>query len=65
VDDKNPYQTPAARVDDLKSEQFGRVRILSAEGRIGRLRYIGYTTAIGVVAAIALPAYQDYVHRAQ
>jgi uncharacterized membrane protein YhaH (DUF805 family) len=37
----NPYQTPAAKVAD-QAEQFGEVKILSAAGRMGRVRYIGY-----------------------
>jgi uncharacterized membrane protein YhaH (DUF805 family) len=37
----NPYQTPAAKVAD-QAEQYGEVKIWSASGRMGRVRYIGY-----------------------
>jgi uncharacterized membrane protein YhaH (DUF805 family) len=54
----NPYQTPAAPVADHGHEQFSEVRIFSAAGRLGRVRYIGYSVGLSLVfyAVIALGA---------
>jgi uncharacterized membrane protein YhaH (DUF805 family) len=43
----NPYEAPRARVADLVDEaaEFQPVRMWSAKGRIGRLRYLAYTFA--------------------
>ncbi len=55
----NPYTPPRAAVADIESsgDSFQEVRIWSASGRIGRLRYLAYTTAgsllIGLLAGIA------------
>lgn len=43
----NPYRAPEANVADVPSTDFGRINILSIKGRLGRVRYIGYT--IGLV----------------
>jgi uncharacterized membrane protein YhaH (DUF805 family) len=49
----NPYRAPDTRVSDA-SEEYGEVRIWSAAGRLGRVRYIGYS--IGVTFLIYLVA---------
>jgi uncharacterized membrane protein YhaH (DUF805 family) len=41
----NPYATPKAQVSGAETE-YGEVRILSAKGRIGRIRYIGYSIGL-------------------
>jgi uncharacterized membrane protein YhaH (DUF805 family) len=52
----NPYRPPKADVSDHDGEEFQPVRVFSAAGRIGRLRYIGYsigiTMLIGIIAGV-------------
>ncbi|HEY4081924.1 MAG TPA: DUF805 domain-containing protein [Burkholderiaceae bacterium] len=44
----NQYAAPVAEVADITDEGgFGELKIFSAEGRIGRLRYLAYVTGIG------------------
>jgi uncharacterized membrane protein YhaH (DUF805 family) len=52
----NPYRTPGAAVADQAAEEFSQVRIFSAAGRIGRVRYIGYSIGMTLVfyAVVAL-----------
>jgi len=53
----NPYAVPRAEVADV-AQEFQEVRLWSASGRIGRLRYLAYSTAssllIGAVAALGI-----------
>jgi len=49
----NPYQTPGSSVED-QGEQYSEVKILSTAGRIGRVRYIGYTVGLSMLLAIAM-----------
>lgn len=57
---RNPYATPNAKVSGAESEH-GEIRIFSTKGRIGRIRYIGYsigltlvfTALMGAVSAVA------------
>lgn len=62
----NPYQTPAATVQDFADpglDQPYEPRIFSTQGRIGRLRYFCYTFVVqmvtlalaGVAAAVLIP----------
>lgn len=41
----NPYQSPSAAVAD-HGEQYGDVKLFSASGRLGRVRYIGYSVGL-------------------
>jgi len=50
----NPYQSPSAPVADQGPEQFSEVRILSPAGRIGRVRYIGYSVGLTLVFYLAI-----------
>ena len=52
----NPYRRPGAPVDDADAEEFSEVRMFSAAGRIGRVRYIGYSVGMTLVfyAVIAM-----------
>lgn len=45
MDTVSPYATPKAEVLS-NQEEYGSINILSAKGRIGRLRYIAYTIGI-------------------
>ena len=53
MQNRNPYAAPRKNVSRADSaEDYGDNKIFSAEGRIGRVRYIGYT--FGLTIAIAL-----------
>ncbi len=42
----NPYSTPGSQVGGIEAQEFGEIKILSASGRLGRVRYIGYSMGI-------------------
>ena len=50
------YSAPAARVADPASGGYSKINIWSAQGRLGRIRYIAYTIGFGVVFNIASTA---------
>ena len=55
MQNRNPYaapQTNVARADGV--EEYGEIKIFSASGRIGRLRYIGYTAGLTFLIAIVI-----------
>ena len=54
MSDTNPYHTPAATVADsfATAEAYQRVRMLSPEGRMGRVRYIGYSVGLTLAAML-------------
>jgi uncharacterized membrane protein YhaH (DUF805 family) len=47
----NPYRTPAAAVADSAAE-FQEARLFAVAGRIGRVRYIGYTIGVWLLGAM-------------
>jgi uncharacterized membrane protein YhaH (DUF805 family) len=51
----SPYATPKADVAS-NQEEFGKIKIFSAKGRIGRLRYIAYTIGITLVCYLLMGA---------
>jgi len=61
----NPYTAPTADIVDMSADETYQPTIFSLSGRIGRLRYIGYTWLIslivvmvgGVLAAIMIPMF--------
>ena len=62
----NPYSPPTAEVSDItvESEEFQPIKLWSAQGRIGRLRYVAYITVGtfvsmfvgGILGALLIPA---------
>jgi uncharacterized membrane protein YhaH (DUF805 family) len=51
MDARNPYAAPhtnVTRADD--PNEYGKIKVFSANGRIGRVRYIGYSTGLGLLA---------------
>jgi uncharacterized membrane protein YhaH (DUF805 family) len=60
---RSPYIAPRAKVADAHNEEYGEIKVFSASGRIGRIRYIGYSVGLmllfaavlGVIAAIVGP----------
>ncbi|MEJ2451872.1 MAG: DUF805 domain-containing protein [Gammaproteobacteria bacterium] len=59
--DYNQYQAPKSNVDGVEAgtQQFARMKVLSASGRIGRIRYLAYGFAVFLViylVAVSLSA---------
>ena len=50
----NPYAAPKAAVSDVEEVEFQEVRFWSASGRIGRLRYLAFTTGAFILAGAAI-----------
>ena len=48
----NPYRAPAAAVADRVAGEFQEVRLFGVSGRIGRVRYIGYTVGVWMLGAM-------------
>jgi len=47
----NPYAAPRAAVGDIEdAQEFQEIRMWSASGRLGRLRYLAYTTGAWMLA---------------
>lgn len=60
----NPYAAPKAVVDDIEvAQEYQEVRMWSPSGRIGRLRYLAYSTGAsllaGTIAVVAAGALGD------
>jgi type IV pilus assembly protein PilA len=64
MQDRNPYaapQTNVTRADSDEPEEYGEINVFSPSGRLGRVRYIGYTFGLsflilllmGIAVAIA------------
>jgi uncharacterized membrane protein YhaH (DUF805 family)/Tfp pilus assembly protein PilE len=52
---RNPYAAPQANVTRADDPvEYGEIKVFSVSGRLGRVRYIGYTMALSVLIAIAL-----------
>ena len=45
----DPYRAPVAQVSDPASDTDSKINIWSAKGRLGRVRYIGYTVGFGLL----------------
>jgi len=49
----NPYEAPQSRVADINEETgYQPIKMWSAAGRVGRLRYLAYTTGASFVVGI-------------
>lgn len=54
---RNPYaapQTNVARGDGDEPEEYGEVKIFSVSGRLGRVRYIGYSVGLSLLILLVL-----------
>jgi len=49
----NPYRPPAATVAD-QQEEYGEVKVLSASGRLGRVRYVGYSIGVTILVYVGV-----------
>ena len=49
--EQNPFVAPQAAVDDVYTgaDSVFKLNLFSAQGRIGRVRYLGYSMAIGLL----------------
>jgi uncharacterized membrane protein YhaH (DUF805 family) len=65
MQDRNPYAAPRATVAAAElDEDYGEIRVFTARGRLGRVRYIGYSlgltflfsAVLGIAAGLAGPA---------
>lgn len=54
MSEQNPYSTPQASLDSEQQQQFYQPRLFSANGRIGRLRYLAYSTGINLLLMIVM-----------
>ena len=55
MENRNPYASPRAQVADVTGDQdYGTIKILSAQGRLGRIRYIGYSVGLTLLIGAAL-----------
>ena len=51
TDTNNPYAAPTTN-PTTTNQEFSEVKIFSVSGRIGRVRYIGYTVGISLLVAL-------------
>lgn len=50
---RNPYAAPKTNVTrGDNAEEYGEVKVISAQGRLGRVRYIGYTMGVSILILI-------------
>ena len=52
----NPYQVPLSNVDHHVPGDYSEVKVLSVKGRIGRLRYLGYSMGYSMLLYIIFAA---------
>ena len=52
MNNPNPYQSPRSSIAPAAPTQFGEINLLSAQGRLGRVRYIGYSVGIGLLVNV-------------
>ena len=45
--DASPYQPPRGAITPTTSTDYGEINLLSSQGRLGRVRYIGYSVGLG------------------
>ncbi|HZP93728.1 MAG TPA: DUF805 domain-containing protein [Burkholderiales bacterium] len=55
MQEQNPYTAPKANVG-VPAAEFGKIRLLSARGRLGRVRYIGYSFGLPMLIGLAIGA---------
>ncbi|MCW9012912.1 MAG: DUF805 domain-containing protein [Gammaproteobacteria bacterium] len=52
MNDINPYQTPERNVDTVEADEYSEIKLFSAKGRLGRLRFIAYSIGFGFLLNI-------------
>jgi len=46
MQNRNPYTAPKAQVAGARTDEYGEIKVFSSRGRLGRLRYIGYSVGL-------------------
>ena len=46
---RNPYASPRANVADDAGQEYGEIHVLGPDGRLGRVRYIGYSAGLSIL----------------
>ena len=56
MENRNPYAAPRTNVTpgDRDVEEYGKLKVFSAQGRLGRVRWIGYSFGISILIIVAL-----------
>jgi uncharacterized membrane protein YhaH (DUF805 family) len=55
MQNRNPYAAPRTNVSRADSaEEYGEIKVFSAQGRIGRVRFIGYTFGVTMLFMIVM-----------
>ncbi|TVR64218.1 MAG: DUF805 domain-containing protein [Candidatus Competibacteraceae bacterium] len=49
ANDPSPYQPPRGAIAPVAPDRYGEIKLLSVRGRLGRLRYLGYSVALGLL----------------
>lgn len=52
MSDNNPYQSPVQNLESNQPVAYSEVKALSANGRIGRIRFIAYSVGYGLLLNI-------------
>lgn len=50
----SPYQPPRGAITPSAPDQYGEIKVLSSQGRLGRVRYIGYSVALGLLVNLLM-----------
>jgi uncharacterized membrane protein YhaH (DUF805 family) len=55
MQNRNPYAAPQPKVarGDVEPEEYGEIKVFSASGRLGRVRYIGYMFGLSILILLA------------
>jgi uncharacterized membrane protein YhaH (DUF805 family) len=53
VETQNPYNAPKSKVTGA-ADGYGEIKVFSAKGRIGRVRYIGYSVGLTMLVGFVL-----------
>lgn len=51
--DANPYRTPRSAIAPATPTAYGEIKAFSARGRLGRVRYVGYSVGLGLSIGFA------------
>jgi uncharacterized membrane protein YhaH (DUF805 family)/Tfp pilus assembly protein PilE len=55
MENRNPYASPRAQVADARDDQsYAEIKIFSPHGRLGRVRYVGYSAGVTLLMMLVL-----------
>jgi uncharacterized membrane protein YhaH (DUF805 family) len=61
MENANPYTAPKAKVAGGRDTEYGEIRIFTSQGRLGRLRYIGYSTGLPLLIMLAIGVFSGFL----